>query len=174
MDTSARVDTSAPSPSPSPPLVSPRPFSFYDAVMKGCSAMPPRATKRERWLYTYNFSPPSTPRGNHTVHADKTEATIKTDFTPRCTMQHTMQRGIQCQEDAVQAAVTITDTQWHVHASRLSPPPGFPPHPASPSIPHSTTHPAHLLNLSNLACASCAQASNRRNQIQLHGLCAAR
>ena len=110
---------STPSPSPSPPLVPPRPFSFYNAVMKGSAAKPPRATKRERSLYTYNFSPPSTPRGNHTVHADKAEVAIETVFTPRCTMQ----RGIQCQKDAVQAAVTVTDSQWHAYASMLSPPP---------------------------------------------------
>ena len=50
---------------------------------------------------------------------DIDEVSIEADFTPRCTMQH----GIQSQKDAVQAAVTVTESQWHAYASMLSPPP---------------------------------------------------
>jgi hypothetical protein len=47
-----------------------------DAVRSACVYIAKYATKplvkkkRERPLYTYNFSPPSTPRGNHTIAID--------------------------------------------------------------------------------------------------------
>jgi len=47
-----------------------------DAVRSACIYIAKYATKplvkkkRERPLYTYNFSPPSTPRGNHTIAID--------------------------------------------------------------------------------------------------------
>lgn len=51
------------------------------------AAKPLVKKKRERSLYTYNFSPPSTPRGNHTITIESIDADT---VTTRCSMKRLM------------------------------------------------------------------------------------
>ena len=99
--------------------------------------------KRQRNLYGYNFSPPSTPNGNHTIaerEAARKAARIAiaaenddyTEFTPRCLMR----QCIAEQKTLVQACVNVTDADWNMMASFLSP--AKPPlHPSTKSNIHS-------------------------------------
>ena len=129
--------SSTPSPSPSPPpITSPLPpFSLYREIRidVGASLAPGHLLrKRARPLYTYNFSPPSTPRGNHTIPT-KVEQTDAYDFTPRCSFQ----RLIGIQQEAVIKSVTVSDEQWAQAAQMLSPLPcnRKPPRPNCPHPP---------------------------------------
>ena len=85
--------------------------------------------KRQRNLYGYNFSPPSTPNGNHTIaEREETRKAARiaiaaenddfTEFTPRCVMK----QCIAEQKTLVQeACVNVTDADWNLMASFLSP-----------------------------------------------------
>ncbi len=46
-------------------------------IAKYAAKQPLVKKKRERSLYTYNFSPPSTPRGNHTIAIDADTVTTR-------------------------------------------------------------------------------------------------
>ena len=81
-----------------------------------------RQLKRDRPLFGYNFSPPSTPNGNHTLleRAQTEEADDQTDdaaFTPRCVMQRTFKE----QKLLLHKSLEVTDSDWHLLASYLSP-----------------------------------------------------
>ena len=89
-----------------------------------------RQLKRDRPLSGYNFSPPSTPNGNHTLlerararateEAECSQEDNQTDdaaFTPRCVMQRTFTE----QQLLVQQSVTVSDADWTLYASYLSP-----------------------------------------------------
>ena len=83
-----------------------------------------RQLKRDRPLFGYNFSPPSTPNGNHTLlertQLQNEEADDQTDdaaFTPRCVMQRTFTE----QKLLLHKSVEVTDSDWHLLASYLSP-----------------------------------------------------
>ncbi len=77
--------------------------------------------KRTRPLYGYNFSPPSTPNGNHLIAAvqlDVEEEDEAAAFTPRCVLR----QCIEEQKALVQVAcVNPTDADWILMASYLSP-----------------------------------------------------
>ncbi len=92
----------------------------------------PAAPKRERPLYGYNFSPPSTPNGNHTIaerermRKEAREAASDDDldgFTPRCVLQRTITE----QQLLVRSVTDITPADWNLMASCLSPPSCKPP-----------------------------------------------
>jgi hypothetical protein len=84
--------------------------------------------KRQRNLYGYNFSPPSTPNGNHTI-AEREESRKAAriaiaaenddcaDFTPRCLMK----QCIADQQALVQDGINVTDAEWNMMVSFLSP-----------------------------------------------------
>ena len=118
--------------------------------------------KRQRNLYGYNFSPPSTPNGNHTIaerEAARKAARIAiaaenddyTEFTPRCLMR----QCIAEQKTLVQACVNVTDADWNMMASFLSP--AKPPlHPSTKSNIHSRSTRFEWLNEVPCLCISCA------------------
>jgi hypothetical protein len=115
--------------------------------------------KRQRNLYGYNFSPPSTPNGNHTIAereaarkaariAIAAENDYSTEFTPRCLMK----QCIAEQKTLVQACVNVTDADWNLMASFLSP--AKPPlHPSTKSNIH--PRPCRIV-FPTCLCISCA------------------
>ena len=90
-----------------------------------------RQLKRDRPLFGYNFSPPSTPNGNHTMleraqlqteEAECVQEDDQTDddvssFTPRCLMQRTFTE----QKVLLHKSLEVTDSDWLLLASYLSP-----------------------------------------------------
>jgi hypothetical protein len=89
--------------------------------------------KRDRPLYGYNFSPPSTPNGNHTIleraqlraeciqeddHTNEPYPDDVSTFTPRCWMQRT----IADKKMLIHKSLEVTDSDWLLLASYLSPP----------------------------------------------------
>ena len=78
-----------------------------DAVRSACVYIAKYATKplvkkkRERPLYTYNFSPPSTPRGNHTIAIDADTVTT------RCSKKKLM--SIQQENRLILSALRVAD-----------------------------------------------------------------
>lgn len=89
--------------------------------------------RRERPLHGYNFSPPSTPIGNHFIAPVKLDVKKEDEsaaFTPRCVLS----KCIAEQETLVQeAGINPTDADWIMMASYLSP--AKPPvHPMTKSI----------------------------------------
>jgi hypothetical protein len=88
--------------------------------------------KRERPLYGFNFSPPSTPNGNHTIaereqmRKEAREAVSDEgldEFTPRCLLQRTITE----QKSLVRSVTDMTTADWVLMASYLSPPCRKPP-----------------------------------------------
>ena len=73
---------------------------------------PMRNGNRDRPLYGYNFSPPSTPNGNHLiVDRESKRKKLEEDFASAIVEQ-------QC---LVQQSVTVSDADWTLYASYLSP-----------------------------------------------------
>jgi hypothetical protein len=122
-----------------------------------------RHLKRDRPLYGYNFSPPSTPNGNHTMleqaqlqtdeaecvqKDDQTDDDVSSAFTPRCVMQRTFTE----QKLLLHKSLEVTDSDWLVLASYLSPcrKPPLQPVDLSLTIPH--TKPSKPL----CRCIACA------------------
>jgi hypothetical protein len=118
--------------------------------------------KRQRNLYGYNFSPPSTPNGNHTIaEREETRKAARiaiaaenddcADFTPRCLMK----QCISDQQALVQDGVNVTDAEWNMMVSFLSP--AKPPlHPSTKSNIHSRSTRFEWLNEVTCVCISCA------------------
>ena len=99
----------------------------FTPLLLRLQAHPAAIPKRQRPLYGYNFSPPSTPNGNHTIaqreQMRKEAAPFAEDedyqFTPRCLLQHTI-KDQQC----LLRSTDMTPADWNLMASCLSP---FPP-----------------------------------------------
>jgi hypothetical protein len=120
--------------------------------------------KRQRNLYGYNFSPPSTPNGNHTIaEREETRKAARiaiaaenddcADFTPRCLMK----QCIADQQALVQDGVNVTDADWNLMVSFLSP--AKPPlHPCTKSNINSRPCRFEFPSKSNVTCLciSCA------------------
>jgi hypothetical protein len=122
--------------------------------------------KRERPLYGFSFSPPSTPNGCHTiaerkrVRKEEREAASDLDydgFTPRCLLQRTTME----QQLLVRSVTDITTADWNLMASCLSPPSRKPPlHPCTHAIKpcvrqaHDTPH-THMIPCDTCLCIAC-------------------
>lgn len=116
--------------------------------------------KRDRPLYGYNSSPPSTPNGNHTIaeriqmrkearafhmqEADDKENT----FTPRCLLERTIE-----EQKALVRSADMTSADWNLMASCLSPMRHKPPlHPST----HSMNENAKIISCDTCLCIACA------------------
>jgi hypothetical protein len=128
---------------------------------------PMRNGNRDRPLYGYNFSPPSTPNGNHLIvdresKRKKLEEDIAAiveqqdegldEFTPRCLLQRTIME----QKLLVRSVTDMTTADWNLMASCLSPPSCKRPlHPCT-GMTRGTPHTHIVIPCDTCLCIACA------------------